>query len=376
MAIDYYELLEVTKSSSAQEIKSAYRKLAMKYHPDRNANDSEIAEKFKQINEAYGVLSDTDKRSRYDRFGTTDPGASFTGDIFDLFNSVMGQSGFGFGGGFSNAHARQGLQGEDLQTDLTITLEQAREGATIEVTLNRLTACDRCNGSRSEPGSEGKQICPSCNGVGQIRQQAQSFLGTMVTTQTCPQCHGAGEIITTPCGKCVGSGRNRVRENVAVQLPKGIDSGYRVRIPNEGNIGLEGGSSGDLYVSINVKPHKHFTRDGDDLHYKLDLGLAQASLGSAFEIPTMEDPEILTIPAGTQPHKQFRLRGKGMPRLQRFGMGDLVVTANIVVPKNLSPKAKEALETFAQEVGETIEEHESLMGRIKDFFKRSKAEVS
>ncbi len=375
MATDYYELLGVTKSASAQEIKSAYRKLAMKYHPDRNANDPEVAEKFKQINEAYGVLSDTEKRSRYDRFGTADPGATFTGDIFDLFNSVMGQ-GFGFGGGFSGAQARQGLQGEDLQADLTITLEQAREGSTVEVKVDRLTTCDRCNGSRSEPGSEGKQTCPSCNGAGQIRQQTQSFLGAMVTSRTCPQCRGAGEIITTPCGKCVGSGRSKVHETVEVQLPKGIDSGYRVRIPNEGNVGLEGGSPGDLYVSINLKPHKHFTRDGDDLHYKLNLGLAQVTLGSAFEIPTMDGPEVLTIPAGTQPNKQFRLRSKGMPRLQRFGMGDLVVTANVVVPKNLSPKAKEALETFAAEVGEEIEEHESLVERIKGFFKRTKAEVS
>ncbi len=374
MATDYYQLLGVTKDTSAQEIKSAYRKLAMKYHPDRNANDSKVAEKFKQINEAYGVLSDPEKRSRYDRFGTSDPGASFTGDIFDLFNSVMGQA--GFGGGFSGAQRRQGLQGEDLQVDLSITLEQAREGSTVEVTVNRLAACDRCNGSRAEPGSEGKQTCPSCNGAGQVRQQTQSFLGTMLTTHTCPQCRGVGEIITTPCGKCVGSGRNKVRENVEVQLPKGIDSGYRVRIPNEGNVGLEGGGSGDLYASINVEPHEHFTRDGDDLHYKLNLGLAQVTLGSAFEIPTMDGPEILTIPAGTQPNKQFRLRSKGMPRLQRFGMGDLVVTASVVVPKHLSPKAKEALEAFAEEVGEEIEEHESLVERIKGFFKRPKVEAS
>ncbi len=302
------------------------------------------------------------------------PSASFTGDIFDLFNSVMGQA--GFGGGFSGTQARQGLQGEDLQADLTITLEQAREGASVEVAVERLAVCDRCNGSRSEPGSEGKQTCPSCNGAGQIRQQTQSFLGTMVTTRTCPQCHGAGRIITTPCGKCVGSGRNKVHEDVEVQLPKGIDSGYRVRVPNEGNIGLEGGQPGDLYVYISVEPHQHFTREGDDLHYKLNLGLAQATLGSAFEIPTMDGPEVLTVPTGTQPNKQFRLRGKGMPRLQRFGMGDLVVTANVVVPKNLSPKAKEALEVFAEELGEEIEEQESLVERIKGFFKRSKAEAS
>ena len=280
MTVDYYQVLGVESNASGHEIKSAYRKLAMQYHPDRNANDPEIAEKFKQINEAYAILSDSEKRSRYDRFGSADPGASFTGDIFDVFNAFMGQS--GFGGGFSNTRVQKGLNGEDLQTDLTITLEQAREGTSVEVEVERLAACDRCNGSRAEPGKEGKQSCPSCNGVGQIRQQAQSFLGTMVTTRTCPQCRGAGEIITTPCGKCVGSGRNQVRDTVDVQLPKGIDSGYRVRVPGEGNTGLEGGKSGDLYVYITVKSHKEFTREGDDLHYKLNLGLAQATLGSAF----------------------------------------------------------------------------------------------
>lgn len=373
MTIDYYQVLEVTKTSSAQEIKTSYRKLAMKYHPDRNANNPEAVEKFKQINEAYGVLSDEDKRSRYDRFGTADPKASFTGDIFDLFNTVVGQA-TGFASNFATRQAKQGLQGEDIQTDLTITLEQARAGATVEVEIDRLAVCDRCHGSRSEPGSEGKKTCPSCNGVGQVQQQTQSFLGTMVTTRTCPQCRGVGEIITVPCGKCVGSGRHKVKETVEVQLPKGIDSGYSVRIPNEGNAGLGEGRAGNLLVYINVKKHEHFVRDGEDLHYKLNIGLAQATLGSAFEIPTMDEPEVLNIPAGTQPNTQFRLRSKGMPRLQRFGMGDLIITANVIVPKHLSDKAKEVLEVFAQEVGENIEEHESLVEKIKGFFKRPKNE--
>lgn len=371
MTGDYYELLGVSRDADAGTIKSAYRKLALKYHPDRNPGDKEAESTFKQINEAYAVLSDPEKRSRYDRFGSADPQAQYSGDIFDIFASV-------FGGGFAGATGRQpqrGQPGEDLEAELTITLEQAREGATVTMDISRLTACDRCNGSRAEPGSEGRKTCPTCRGAGQVRAQAQSFFGTVVTQQICPQCRGLGEIVVTPCGKCVGSGRMKVQEKVDVSLPKGIDGGYRLRIPQQGNAGIDGARAGDLYVYIDLAKHPHFTRDGDDLRYPLELGVAQATLGCAFEIPTMDGPEVLTIPAGTQPGTEFRLRGKGMPRLRQVGMGDLIVVADVKVPSKLSPRARELLTEYAEEVGERIEPHESLLERIKGFFgKKDKKE--
>lgn len=366
MATDYYELLGVSREADQGTIKSAYRKLALKYHPDRNPGDNEAEDKFKELNEAYAVLSDPEKRQRYDTYGSADPQAQFSGDIFDIFSSVFGA---GFGGRRGGGRpAQRGQPGEDLETSLTVTLEQARAGETIPVNIERFGLCDRCNGARAEPGSEGKKTCPTCQGAGQVRAQTQSFFGTMVTAQVCPQCRGRGEVVITPCGKCVGSGRMRVTESVDVPLPKGIDGGYRLRVPQQGNAGLEGGRPGDLYVYIDLAPHEHFERDGDHLRYTLELGFAQAALGSAFEIPTMDDPEVLEIPPGTQPGTEFRLRGKGMPRLQQVGTGDLIVTAKVVVPRKLSGDAREALEAYADAVGEEIEAHETLLERVKGFF--------
>ena len=367
---DYYELLGVSQEADGRTIKSAYRKLALKYHPDRNPGDKEAEETFKSLNEAYAVLSDPDKRAHYDRYGSADPQAAFSGDIFDIFSSVFGggaAGGFG-GAGFGRARQR-GQPGEDLEASLTIALEQARVGESVPLEVERLGVCDRCEGSRAEPGSEGRKTCPTCQGAGQVRAQTQSFFGTVVTNQVCPQCRGLGEVVITPCGKCVGSGRMRVQETVEVGLPKGIDAGYRLRLSGEGNAGIDGARNGDLYVYIDMEPHPHFTRDGDHLRYTLPLGLAQATLGSAFEIPTMDGPEALNIPTGTQPKTEFRLRGKGMPRLQKVGMGDLIVTADVQIPKKLSPKARELLEAYAEEVDEGIEEHENILGRLRGLFK-------
>ena len=369
---DYYELLGVSQSADAKEIKAAYRKLALRYHPDKNPGDKEAEETFKSLNEAYAVLSDPEKRTRYDRYGSADPQAAFSGDIFDIFSSVFGGgvAGGGFGGaGFGGARRQRGQPGEDLEASLTITLEQARVGESVPLEVERLGVCDRCDGERAEPGSEGRETCPTCRGAGQVRAQTQSFFGTVVTNQVCPQCRGLGEVVITPCGKCVGSGRQRVRESVEVNLPKGIDAGYRLRLSNEGNAGIDGARNGDLYVYIDMEPHPHFTRDGDHLRYALPLGLAQATLGCAFEIPTMEGPEALSVPPGTQPGTEFRLRGKGMPRLQKIGTGDLIVTADVQIPKKLSAKARELLEAYADEVDEGIEEHENLLGRLRGLFK-------
>ena len=237
-------------------------------------------------------------------------------------------------------------------------------------TVSRFTVCDRCEGSRAEPGSEGRKTCPTCRGAGAVRAQAQSFFGTVVTNQVCPQCHGLGEVVITPCGKCLGSGRMRVDDEVEVGLPKGIDGGYRLRLTGEGNAGVDGGRSGDLYVYTELEAHPHFTRQGDDLHYRLPLGLVQAALGCAFEVPTMDEPEVLNVPAGTQPGTEFRLRGKGMPRLRQVGTGDLVISAQVEVPKKLSPKARDLLEAYAEEVGERVEAHETLLERVRGFFKK------
>ena len=365
MKIDYYETLKVARDADGTIIKTSYRRLALQYHPDRNPGDAEAEETFKRINEAYAVLSDPEKRARYDRYGTADPQAGM-GDIFDIFASVFG-GGFGAGAG---GRVRRGQDGEDLETRLTITLEEARVGATVTTTVSRFTVCDRCEGSRAEPGSEGRKTCPTCRGAGAVRAQAQSFFGTVVTNQTCPQCHGLGEIVITPCGKCLGSGRMRVDAPVEVGLPKGIDGGYRLRLTGEGNAGVDGGRSGDLYVYTELEPHPHFTRQGDDLHYRLPLGLVQAALGCAFEVPTLDDPEVLNVPAGTQPNTEFRLRGKGMPRLRQVGTGDMVISAQVEVPKKLSPKARDLLQAYAEEVGERVEAHETLMERVRGFFKK------
>ncbi|MCA9835733.1 MAG: molecular chaperone DnaJ [Trueperaceae bacterium] len=361
-SIDYYELLGVTKTADGKEIKTAYRKLALQYHPDRNQGNSEAEEKFKQINEAYAVLSDDEKRARYDRFGSADPGVQYSGDIFDIFASV-----FGGGSGFSG-RVQRGVPGEDIETEITITLEQARAGETIQTEVERLGTCKRCNGERAEPGSDGRRTCPTCKGAGQVRQQVQSFFGSMVTQQICPECRGLGEVVTTPCNECRGAGRTRQKESVDVGLPKGIDGGYRLRIPRAGNAGQDGGPVGDLYVYINMEKHPELEREGDDLIYQLKLGFSQAALGSSFEIPTLDGPEVLQVPAGTQPGREFRLRGKGMPKLRQVGLGDEIVIANVEVPTKLSPRAKELLEAYAQEVGEEIHEHETLVQKLKGLF--------
>lgn len=367
---DYYQLLGVDRSADGTQIKAAYRKLALKYHPDRNPGDKEAEEKFKQINEAYAVLADGERRARYDRFGSAEGGVQFEGDIFDIFASV-------FGGGFPGSAARggpgRGQAGENLETEVTITLEQAREGSEIEIEVERLTACDRCHGERAEPGSSGKKTCETCRGAGQVRAHAQSFFGTVVTAQTCPDCRGQGEVITVPCGKCMGSGRMRSSDSVKVSLPRGIDGGYRLRVPRQGSAGVDGGPAGDLYVYIELEPHEHLRREGDDLHHELHVGMAQAALGSSFEVPTMEGPEVIDLPPGTQPGTVVRLRGKGMPRLRQVGMGDQLVTVRVDVPKKLSARGRKLLLDYAEEQGEEIHERETVLGKLKGIFgKRAK----
>ncbi len=373
MPTDFYELLDVSRDADAATIKAAYRKLALKHHPDRNRDDPDAEDTFKRLNEAYAVLSDPEKRARYDRYGEADPGVGMggaaNGDIFDIFASVFGA---GFATGGSRTGPTRGQPGEDLEARLTITLEQARAGASVPLSVERMTRCDRCDGDQTEPGKEGRTTCTTCGGVGQVRQQAQSLFGTVMTQRACPRCRGAGSVVTDPCTACSGRGRNLRKDTIEVTLPEGIDGGYRLRVPGEGNAGVDGGPDGDLYVYLDLAPHEHFVRDGDDLRYPLEIGPAQAALGSSFEVPTLDGPEVLEVPAGTQHGTEFRLRGKGMPRLRRSGHGDQIVTVHVSVPKRLSRKAREALQAYAEAVGEPIHEKETLLDRIKDVFQKRK----
>ncbi len=363
--IDYYTTLEVERSADGQTIKASYRRLALAYHPDRNPGDNVAEEKFKAINEAYAVLSDSEKRGRYDRYGTVDEGVPMGGDIFDIFASVFGAN---FAGGRGGRPAQQGQPGEDLERALQITLEQARDGATVELEVERLRACHHCHGDRAEPGSNGKTTCPRCAGAGQVRVQAQSIFGAVVTARTCPDCHGSGVIISEPCTICNGRGREAATESIEVTLPRGIDGGYRLRVPGEGNAGIDGAPPGDLYLYLEMAPHPFLERAGDDLHYELEVGLVQAALGASFTVPTLGGEETLELPAGTQPGREFRLRGKGMPRLRQGGSGDEVITVRVLVPEKLSATAREHLEAYAEEVGEEFTAHESVRERVKGFF--------
>jgi molecular chaperone DnaJ len=362
--VDYYDILGINKSADETEIKRAYRGMALKYHPDKNPGDTSAEEQFKQINQAYSVLSDPEKRAQYDQFGESgiagaggagfDPSNFGGGDIFDLFNSVFGGDLFGGGQPRGRGGGKRPQRGEDLQVEVQITLDQARSGADIVVEADRLMTCERCTGNRAEPGGKGLQTCQTCRGQGQVQQQQRTILGTFVTAAPCPACRGSGESNTEPCTKCKGRGRTIQPEKVTVTLPKGIDGGYRLRVTGAGNMGIHSGPAGDLYVFLEMKAHKDLARDGDNLLYKLPIGIAQASLGGIFMVPTLDGHEPLEIPAGTQGGDVLRLRGKGMPRLQKSGEGDLIVSVQVNVPKKLNKRSRELLEELAKEMGEDV----------------------
>jgi molecular chaperone DnaJ len=359
--MDYYELLGVGKNADADEIKRAYRALALKFHPDKNPGNKEAEEKFKQINQAYATLSDPEKRAHFDQYGSEAPsgspfnGGGFAGgDLFDLFNSVFG-GGDVFGQQTRGRGGRNRAQrGEDLQVETKINLEQARSGADVVVEVDKLEHCTHCNGSRSEPGGKGLQTCQTCGGQGQVRHQQRTILGNFMTAAPCPTCHGTGESNPEPCTVCHGRGRTIKAEKVTVTLPKGIDGGYRLRVSGAGNQGINGGPAGDLYVFLELEPHAKLEREGEDLHYVLPIGIAQATLGGTFAVPTLDGDQTLEVHAGAQPGDTVRLRGKGMPRLQSRGEGDLIVTLSVSVPKKLSKRARELLEEYAKEVNEDI----------------------
>ncbi len=363
---DYYEILGVSRSASGEEIKKAYKRLAIKYHPDRNSGDAEAVEKFKQASEAFEVLSDADKRSRYDRFGHAGvKGAAGGGhprdveDIFEAFGDLF--EGFGMFGG---RRPRGGPQrGEHAHASLTIDLKTAATGCDSEISITRKKQCTTCDGSGSEPGTT-PEVCEYCGGHGQV-VQAQGFFRMQ---RTCPACRGAGKIIRHKCGTCYGSGREDEEVTLTIKVPPGVDNGMQIRVRGEGEAGLGGGPRGDLFVDVHVKEHPLFQREGTQLLCRVPITYTQAALGATIEIPVLDGREELEIPAGTQPATVFRLRGKGMPDPHGRRTGDLHVEVELVVPRKLGDEHEELLRKLAElEKSEVNPHQKSWLDKLKDF---------
>ena len=338
MARDYYEVLGVPRTAGDGELKKAFRQLAMQYHPDKNPGNKDAEERFKEVNEAYAVLSDADRRAHYDRFGTAGPGAGgFTADFGSLFNDLFDV----FSGGGRGRRPRV-FQGEDLQYELKITLEQAASGLESKVQIPRLESCDACAGSGSEPGSK-PVTCEMCKGRGEVRISQ----GFMTLARTCPKCQGAGEVNQRPCTTCHGEGRRATERMLSIKIPAGIDDGMQLRLTGEGSSGINGGPPGDLYVVVRVQSHDIFARKDADLYCELPLTFPQLALGDEVDVPVINgDPAKLKIPAGSQPHQILRVKGRGLPRLRQRGNGDLCFRLLLEVPHKLNAKQREALEAF------------------------------
>ncbi len=362
---DYYEILGVSRGATDEEIKRAYYRLARQYHPDVNKEDG-AASKFKEINEAYQVLSDAEKRGMYDRFGhagvdgQAQPGyGDFPfGDIFESF----------FGGGFGvRGAARRGPQpGAHLKTTLTLEFQEAVFGADKELEIPRLEVCPTCKGSGAEPGTSPIR-CPQCRGTGEVRRASQSIFGQFINVTPCPRCEGEGEVVNTPCHECHGQKRVQITRKLSVKVPPGVDEGTQIRLAGEGESGVSGGPAGHLYVVISIKPHPLFKRDNQDLLLDLPLNIVQATLGDEVEVPTLDGDEKLRIPPGTQQGKTFRIKGRGVPYLKRNGRGDLIVTTRVVIPTHLNERQKSLLREF----GRTLQENgtssaKNIIDKFKD----------
>lgn len=362
---DYYEVLGVDKNADKKTIKKAYRKLAMKYHPDVNHEEG-AEEKFKELSEAYGVLSDDEKRKRYDQFGHAGMDGFSQEDIFNNINFEDIFNGFGFGGGsqggfgsifdlfgFGGESSGPSGRGQDISQIVELTLEEVASGVSKDLDVRHEKKCPKCNGTRAEPGSSVK-TCPQCNGAGQVKQVQNTPLGQFATVSKCPQCNGEGQHVEKPCTECHGSGLKTTTNKISINIPAGVETGTKLRVSGEGDDGIRGAPSGDLYVTIKVLKHDLFRREGQDLFYDLPISYVQACLGDSVDVPTIDGEASLNIPAGTQSGSTFKLRGEGIKSLNWSGKGNLYVKVQVVVPKKLSAKQKEVLKEFADVSGEEI----------------------
>ncbi len=385
---DYYEILGVGKSASADEMKKAYRQLAMKYHPDRNPGDKAAEEKFKEASEAYEVLSDADKKARYDQFGHAGVGAGarsgagggggFGIDLEEALRTFMGEFG-GRGGrggsgsifddifGFSHSQRAgdQDLDGEDLRYDLSISLHDAAFGCKKEIEFEHLEKCQECKGEGIEAGSR-REECSQCHGQGQVRRSQ----GFFTVSQTCPRCRGRGQVMPHPCKRCRGEGRSKAARKISIKIPAGVETGSRLKMSGEGNAGMVGGESGSLYILIHVEEDEFFERHGNDLVCEVPIPFYIAALGGEVEVPTLEGRAMLKIPSGTQTGKTFRLKGKGLPHLQGYGKGDQMIKVLIEIPVKLAEEQKNLLKRFAEINSEgAMPMHKAFLDKVKRFFK-------
>lgn len=371
---DYYEVLGVARTATEADIKKAFRQLARKYHPDTNPENKDVAtEKFKEAAEAYEVLSDSEKRARYDQFGHAgfgsndfsgsgqnmgDFGFGNFGDLFDMFFSGFGGSG--------QQQRRESQRGADIQMELDMSFEEAAFGVEKEVKINRWEDCENCSGSGAAPGTK-PVTCPRCKGTGQVRVTQSIAFGRFETRHPCDQCHGQGQVIEKPCTACQGRGKVKKQRKVKLTVPAGVDNGSTLRMGREGDLGARGGPPGDLYVALRIRPHKLFKRQGNDIVCEIPISFVQATLGDEIEIPTLDGNAKLKIPEATQPGAVFHLRGKGIPHLQGHGRGDQVVRVEVMIPSRLTEKQKDLLRQF-----EEMERDEQYHSRDKGFFGKVK----
>jgi molecular chaperone DnaJ len=377
VARDYYEVLGVPRDASQEDIKRAFRTLARKHHPDANPGDPGAEERFKEINEAYSVLSDPEKRAAYDRFGTADPAAGFgtgagfgggfdagadpfgLGDLFDMFM-----------GGAMGARARGPQRGADVEVEIAVDLREVLAGAERTLRYPRVERCDTCGGTGARPGS-GPTVCRTCGGRGQVQTVRRTAFGQFVTSRVCETCMGRGREVRDPCPRCRGAGAVRRQVERVVRVPPGVEEGQRLRVAGEGDVGQEGGPPGDLYVRVREAPHPEFVRRGRDLESRLRVGLAEAALGTRKRVRTLEGEEEVHVPAGSQPGQVIALKGRGLPGLRGHGRGDLRLVVELEVPQRLNPQARQALMDYARAVGERVDDEggHSLLGRVRGAFK-------
>lgn len=380
---DYYDVLGVDKSADATAIKKAYRKLAMKYHPDKNPGDKEAEEKFKEINEAYEVLSDETKRRNYDQFGHEGVngqgfggaggfGGQGFGGFDDIFGDIFGDM---FGGGFSGGsrQRRRGPErGADIKQRVNISFEEAAFGKKVQVKINRSEECEECHGSGARPGTS-KKTCPTCHGSGTVQSVQRTPFGNIASQRTCSTCDGEGEINESPCNKCHGKGSVRKTKTIEVDIPAGIDDGQMIKLSGQGEVGEKGGPRGDLYIVVNVQKHDIFTREGYDVYIEMPIRFTQAALGDKLEVPTLDGKVSYTLPEGTQTGTVFRLKGKGIPKLKSNVRGDQYVKVTVEIPKKLNEKQKELVREFAKECGQEVHQRQkTLSDKIDNFFKNLK----